>query len=79
MTGQGENAQRFADLRPETRKFIAGLDDTRLSALDNMLKTFVMFSNWCRVTKWIFLAFLFVLFTLSQTFDAIKNLFSLKH
>lgn len=66
------------ELSPEAKKFLASLDESSISALETMVRTFVMFSNWCRITKWLFLGFLFLLFSLSQGIDAIKNVLGMK-
>jgi hypothetical protein len=74
-----EDAQRFADLPHETRKFIGGLDDDDLAVLKSVIDIFKTMSAWCRVTRWLFLAALGLLFMLSQSLDAIKNLLGIKH
>ena len=78
MTRDKETAHRFDELSPPVRKFMASLDEDDLAILKTVIETFRAVSAWCRITRWLFLAALGLLFMLSQSLDAIKNLLGFK-
>ena len=78
MNDRRHHAGRFTDLPPPVRRFMAGLDEEDLTILKTVIETFRAVSAWCRVTRWLFLAAIGLLFMLSQSLDAIKNLLGFK-
>jgi hypothetical protein len=74
MNEDQQAANRFTELSPQVRKFMAGLDEDDLAILKTVIDTFRALSAWCRVTRWLFLGAIGLLFMLSQSLDAIKNL-----
>lgn len=72
-------SKRFDDLPEHTKDFIVGLDDQKVTALNQLIDLWHTVQGWCRVTRWLFFGAVALIVAIAQGYDAIKSLLGFKH